>query len=168
MHAFLSLGPFVVLTSLFLGALWRWDISMLIWAVCFFGFGLLSNLGLKHLALRLGLRHSRLLRPSLCPQRKGEFCERCSMLPDWQLGVLKGEQRLGFPSGHAQSMWMAAAAWAAARASVSEFHHHTMAWILCAYAAAVCFQRVHSKCHSPLQVFVGSVLGVIIGVALAP
>ena len=168
MHAFLSLGPFVVLMSLFWGALWRWDLSMFVWAVLFFGFGLLSNLGLKHLALRLDMNRNLLLRPKKCPLPLGEFCEQCSMLPGWQNGPLRGAARLGFPSGHAQSMWMVAAAWTIAGPGVSAMHHLTVTWVLWSYAAAVCYQRVASGCHSELQVTVGSVLGVVIGMALAP
>lgn len=170
MHDVLSLGPFVVLISLVWGALWRWDCDMLLWAAGFFGFGLLVNLAIKHLALALRLRRRWLHRPSRCPRplADGAWCERCSMLPGWQHGPLRGHARLGFPSGHAQSMWMVAVAWVVAAPAVSCTHYTVLSWSLWAFAGAVCFQRVQSGCHSGPQVVAGALLGALLGAALAP
>ena len=65
---------------------------------------------------------------------------------------------ISFPSGHAMSVWAAAAA--------TGYHRHTPRWLtITAYAAAtaVSLSRVGAQRHHPADIFAGSAMGFLIG-----
>lgn len=166
-HGFFSLAPFALLMAFGWVAVWEWDRRMCAAAAVFLFAGLVSNLGLKHTARALRLRSAVLHRPSSCPLAASGTCEQCSIIPSWRAGPLVGSSRLGFPSGHSQSLWMLAVLWLLHRGWVSPQHRLVSTWLIWAYAGSVSHQRVVVGCHSLLQVVVGAAVGVVIAVALS-
>lgn len=77
----------------------------------------------------------------------------------------------GMPSGHAQTSFMFATFWALylfEKYSVSEstmyqiFMYLNMS-LLFIFAFVISWQRLYVNCHKPLQIFVGSIIGVALG-----
>lgn len=77
----------------------------------------------------------------------------------------------GMPSGHAQTSFMFAVYWSLYlyqkySKSKSDYEFYTM-WttivILFIIAILVSYQRTYINCHTPIQVFAGSVIGSILG-----
>lgn len=100
-------------------------------------------------------------RPGQCGYKSNNICTGCGAFPSTgaTTGATSGKSR-GMQSGHAQSMAFA-----------------TIYWIMFLYytdkkiktvdtrnrliIGSILIQRIHSKCHSLLQVIVGSIFGII-------
>jgi len=60
----------------------------------------------------------------------------------------------GMPSGHAQLVvWLSTVL-------TKHVHHQRLLWLMCLF---VCIQRILSSCHTIEQVFVGAIIGGILG-----
>lgn len=101
-------------------------------------------------------------RPSGCGVRnpmEGE-CRGCGILASSTPST-----SWGMPSGHAQIAFMSAAFWTLVLMDGPGQTTRTLSWVtivgLWALAAAVSAQRMWSRCHSPLQVGVGGLIGVV-------
>ena len=83
--------------------------------------------------------------------------------------------KIGFPSGHAQASIMIATFWSLILYSMyankkdtiidKTFMYLGMIFLFI-IAFAVCFQRVIKGCHNSLQIGIGSIIGLILGVGL--
>ena len=101
-------------------------------------------------------------RPSGCGTKTGENCTGCSMYPF----PGKMSETWGMPSGHAQSMTLAATFFTLYFIGKEPSGKNLkmkiiLLWII---ALSVSFQRVYSKCHSGLQVIVGIGFGIGFGI----
>ena len=166
---FLILAPLFMLLSFFLWGIFAWNKWAILLGISFFIFGLVGNLGLKHLAALLSSRKiispELLYRPSICPLPFNNTCESCSLIPSWQPKSLKGEHLLGYPSGHVQSMWMVAVFWTLRSSGIkSEAHRIMSTAIFWSWTIMVSMQRYDSKCHSFHQVFAGACVGTLLGI----
>lgn len=95
----------------------------------------------------------------------------CGYFPDPNFKIDVNNLPSGMPSGHAQSGFMFAIFWSlylfqkySTTKSDTQFY---LMWfsifLLFLMAVLVCFQRVYTKCHTPLQIYVGSIIGSILG-----
>jgi membrane-associated phospholipid phosphatase len=162
-HFLLIMSPLYVIIALLLAVVFTWKPSPLFYLV-FFCAMLISNRAFKYAYLLLvGEQHA--FRPTSCPLPNSDGdCEQCSILPKWDR-LLNGDNQIGMPSGHTQSMCMLATSWTLyALRYVSNFWHRVVSsvffWL---WAAAVAYQRIASRCHSPTQVASGAIVGVVMG-----
>lgn len=112
----------------------------------------LLNRGLKHIASRVAPSVSK--RPGVCG---GEICNGCGVLPYARKGGFNHTWMLGMPSGHAQIIASLVGFYAVAAP--------THAVLPVATLVITGVQRVTSKCHTPLQVAVGTAVGIALGVS---
>lgn len=160
-------SPLFMLVSLIIAGLITWSFTPIFYALMFYTLGLASNRMLKYICAVVFPNSVHIHRPTQCPlpeQGTGR-CEQCHILPIWG-APLDGDQMLGMPSGHAQSMVMIATAWTLF-ASVylqDTMHRYLTSVFFWLWAGAVMFQRVHSRCHTIEQVAMGAVIGASFGV----
>ena len=103
-----------------------------------------------------------LQRPSACGPR-GTTCTGCGIIPDT---VPVSEVRPGFPSGHSAGAAFDAVFWIMQATQKPPKYNDSRAvivTIMCFRAVVVMTHRYFTRCHSPLQIFVGGLLGGISG-----
>jgi len=80
--------------------------------------------------------------------------------------------QIGFPSGHSQSSFLFATFWSLilyskysdSKSITDQIFMYFGIFILYAIAFSVCSQRVFKQCHRSLQIFAGSIVGLILGI----
>lgn len=103
-------------------------------------------------------------RPSPNGEEKG-ICTGCGVIPQHN----KISTSYGMPSGHAQLLGYVAMFWTLYlfRNEIGNVDRYFPAllsiFILWCFSLLVCWSRVYNKCHSLKQVFVGLIIGSIIG-----
>ena len=161
-------SPYVVMALGVGGALimgyWTlgWQVGLFV-----FGAGLLLNLALKAVLYWLGPKARWQQRPSSCPGAAGPTqCEQCT---GWySLGApLTGWRLAGMPSGHAQFVALVATlctAWLWTGARTWPWSGRLAALgVVWAWALLVMAQRYWSGCHTLLQLAMGALLGLALG-----
>ena len=114
----------------------------------------LLNLIEKIVAKKLmGLNSTTGKRPSGCGNKTGKNCTGCGIYSEYG----KISRTWGMPSGHAQYMAFVVVFWLLFNPKRKCNLFLVILWIM------VCIQRVESKCHSTLQVLVGSLIGSLLG-----
>lgn len=77
----------------------------------------------------------------------------------------ENKSSFGMPSGHAQMVFFFASFWTcylhSKNSNISEILRSIILWL---FALMVSFQRIYSGCHNLLQIFVGGLIGIILGV----
>lgn len=77
----------------------------------------------------------------------------------------------GMPSGHAQTSFMFATFWAlylfekysVSKSTMYQIFMYLNMSLLFIFAFVISWQRLYVQCHKPLQIFVGSIIGVALG-----
>lgn len=169
--------PFTILSALLLISLIYWKREPFYLAAILFVYGLLSNLFIKKtIGYFFQASHPNLVnRPTTCPGAKlnndGQviMCENCSLIPMWDQSRIAPNVMLGMPSGHAQFMVLMATLWtyhAIQYLNNNKLHQIASITIFWLLAIVVCYQRIHSQCHTLLQVVLGASVGLFFGVVI--
>lgn len=166
----LTSSPYTVYQAGILGWLISGDHTCAMFTLCAIVFGDGFN-ALEKLAARklMGSGSKIGRRPSGCgrPLESNIPCKGCGIYPRSDGGQ---SHTFGFPSGHSQILTLAATFWTIYlvlklnEKSQNKAFSVTAIVILWVLAIGIMIQRVYSRCHSVLQVVVGSLIGAGFGV----
>ena len=163
-NSLLVLTPSIIATSLLSASIW--DKKYLIF-ILFFAISSIINVGAKYMTQKLSFFKIIGQRPDQCGFKYNNICTGCGAIPSNKPG-----KSWGMPSGHAQSMTFITVYWMMYLYCTYKNEQTTenrnklviISIILIITTLLVILQRVHSKCHSILQVVTGSILGSILAV----
>jgi membrane-associated phospholipid phosphatase len=150
----LIFAPYTIYQASLLAFIISGKIIYLYFTMVYILFGEMLNVLCKKIFSHL-LPPSISSRPSICGNSSGNNCNGCGIFP-----TNNYNHKLGFPSGHAQMTAFACMFWTLYILESNHKHKFISILILWLITFLVFIQRIYSKCHSILQVFIGAILGI--------
>jgi hypothetical protein len=156
-NVLLILTPSIIPLAALLTALSYWNKKYLIFTL-FYMISVGFNVVEKYIFSNILCIRNVCKRPDQCGYKLNNMCTGCGAIPS-----ITYKESWGMPSGHAQSMAFATTYLILYLYYTKNKNISVFSSLLILLSLLVMFQRINSKCHSVLQVIIGTVFGVVLG-----